>query len=245
MTTLFDRLKAPFPPDRISWRVGSTTQDKKKGLAFGYIDARDVMERLDEVCGPENWQCSYPHANGKTICSIGVRVEREGGASEWIYKADGAGDSDVEAEKGAMSDAFKRSAVRFGIGRYLYDIPATWVAIEAAGRSFKIADSEYTKLESILRKGAPAAEKPKPEPQKAVPQKQSILPDDFNARVEYMVACRETIEGFSDAGALLGWWSSDEQKEKRRNHQLEQHQVDALKQAVMNRRDALTKKEAA
>src|ERR1700757_4672948 len=103
---MYDKLKAPFPPDRVSWRVGSTTADKKKGLAFGYIDARDVMERLDDVCGPENWQCTYPHANGKTICSIGIRVCREGEGFEWIWKSDGAGDSDVEAEKGAMSDAF-------------------------------------------------------------------------------------------------------------------------------------------
>jgi hypothetical protein len=192
-----------------------------------------VMERLDEVCGPENWQCEYPHANGKTVCSIRIRVIRDDGTAEWISKADGAGDTDVESEKGALSDAFKRSAVRFGIGRYLYDIPATWVAIEAAGRSFKISDSELAKLERVLTNGAklPA---PKPEP-----QNQSIIPEDFSARVEYMVICRETIAEFGTSNDLLMWWGSGEQRELRRKHQLDASQVDALKQAVMNRRNAI------
>lgn len=244
MTSVFDKLKAPFPPSKISWRVGSTTADKKKGLAFGYIDARDVMERLDEACGPENWQCAYPHANGKTVCSISLRVVREDGSAEWISKADGAGDSDVEAEKGALSDAFKRCAVRFGIGRYLYDIPATWVAIEPMGKSFKISESGYPHLEKVLagqKVSAPVA--PAREPKPAL-QKQSVMPDDFSARVEYMVLCREAIAEFSNERDLLDWWGSDEQKELRRKHQLDQSQVDALKQAVMNRRDALSKKAA-
>jgi hypothetical protein len=74
-STLFERLRAPFPADRVSWRVGNTNQDKTRGMAFAYIDARDVMDRLDEVCGPANWQCRYPHANGKTVCELGLRVD--------------------------------------------------------------------------------------------------------------------------------------------------------------------------
>src|SRR4051812_47476423 len=101
MTDLGARLKAPFDPARVSWRVGSTTGDKAKGMALAYIDARDVMERLDEVCGIEGWQCSYPHANGKTVCSISILTDDD----RWVSKADGAGDTDFEAEKGALSDA--------------------------------------------------------------------------------------------------------------------------------------------
>ncbi len=140
------KLREPFPPDRISWRVGSTTADKSRGMALAYIDARDVQDRLDAVCGPSGWQCRYPHANDKkTVCEVGVKI-----GDEWIWKADGAGDTDFEAEKGALSDAFKRAAVRWGIGRYLYDVDAPWVAIEPAGKSFKIKESEQPKLRSIL-----------------------------------------------------------------------------------------------
>ena len=149
------RLAAPFPPDRISWRVGSTTQDKKRGMALAYIDARDVMDRLDAVCGPEGWQCRYPHANGKTCCEIGIRCD-----VEWVWKANGAGDTDVEKEKGAFSDAFKRAAVLWGIGRYLYDLDSPWVELEAAGKSFKIADRELPRLRSLLARGQPAGSEP-------------------------------------------------------------------------------------
>jgi len=137
----FDRLKAPFPPSSVHWRVGSTNKDKTNGLALAYLDARDVMERLDEVVGPDRWQNRYPHANGKTVCEIGIKI-----GDEWIWKADGSGDTDVEAEKGALSDAFKRAAVRWGIGQYLYGLGNVWVEIEPFGRSYKIKDSEKPKL---------------------------------------------------------------------------------------------------
>ena len=126
-------------------------------MALAFIDARDVMERLDDVLSPAGWQCRYSHANGKTVCDIGVKAH-----GEWIWKADGAGDSDVEAEKGALSDAFKRAAVRFGVGRYLYDVDAPWVALEPAGRSFKIKDSELPKLRALLG-GKPAPKEPEAE----------------------------------------------------------------------------------
>lgn len=142
-------LSKPFSPSAVSWRVGSTTQDKKKGMALAFIDARDVMDRLDEVCGVGGWQCDYPHANGKTVCRIGIKV-----GDEWVWKADGAGDTDVEAEKGALSDAFKRAAVRWGVGRYLYDLASPWVELEPAGRSFKIADREMAKLHALLGRDA-------------------------------------------------------------------------------------------
>lgn len=149
----FAQLTAPFPPERVSWRVGATSQDKKKGLALAYIDARDVMERLDKVVGPANWQSRYPHANGKTVCEIGLKI-----GDEWVWKADGAGDTDVEAEKGALSDAFKRAAVRWGIGRYLYDFESQWVEIEPAGKSYSIKQSEYKRLEKLIGGATP----PKP-----------------------------------------------------------------------------------
>lgn len=64
-------------------------------------------------------------------------------------------------------------------------------------------------------------------------------------RMNYVVDCRTVIKEHDDAEALLAWWSSDEQKQARRNHMLDPEQVASLKQAVMNRRDALTQKAAA
>lgn len=147
---MFSRLAEPFDVEAVSWRLGAKKGDNTKGIALAYLDARDVMDRLDMVCGPAGWQCRYSHANGKTVCDIGVRVGRATD-HEWVWKADGAGDTDVEAEKGALSDAFKRAAVRWGVGRYLYGLGNTWVKIEPAGRSFKIAESEYATLRKTLR----------------------------------------------------------------------------------------------
>jgi hypothetical protein len=65
---------------------------------------------------------------------------------EWVWKANGAGNSDVEAEKGACSDAFKRAAVLWGIGRYLYDLDSPWVALN--GR--QISPDELPKLRALL-----------------------------------------------------------------------------------------------
>lgn len=147
----FAKLAAPFPPESISWRVGSTTKDKTKGMALAYLDARAVMDRLDQVCGPEGWGCDYSHADRKTICNIRILCD-----GAWVCKADGAGDSDIEAEKGALSDAFKRAAVRWGVGRYLYELESPWVELEPAGNSYRIKKSEYAKLAALLRRDAGA-----------------------------------------------------------------------------------------
>lgn len=142
---LFDALSAPFPSEAIDWRLGSTNQEKTKGMALCYIDARAVMDRLDTVCGPRHWQCNYSTVNGSAVCNLGILVPE----GEWIWKSDGAGQTDVEGEKGALSDALKRAAVRWGVGRYLYDLDAPWVLIEPFGKSFKIAKTERTKLDNL------------------------------------------------------------------------------------------------
>lgn len=120
-------LFAEFPQDAISWRAQSLTKDGDKALALAYIDARDVMDRLDQICGPANWQDRYEFHGTRTICYLSILVD-----GVWITKADGAGDSDVEAEKGAISDALKRAAVKWGIGRYLYSLESPWVPCESA-----------------------------------------------------------------------------------------------------------------
>jgi hypothetical protein len=153
----FGKLSAPFPPDRVSWRVGSTTQDKQKGMALAYIDARDVMGRLDDVCGPGGWQCRYLAVGTKTSCEIGVRINYE-----WVWKADGAGDTDFEGDKGAFSDAFKRAAVKWGVGRYLYDVESPWVHVEPMGKSFRIKESEFARLRAMLGKVEPSVANPMP-----------------------------------------------------------------------------------
>lgn len=143
---IYDELSAPFLAEEVDWRVGSTNSEKTKGMALAYIDARAVMDRLDVVCGPDGWQDNYtPGMAGSIVCNIGIRMPD----GSWVWKADGAGATDFEGEKGALSDAFKRSAVRWGVGRYLYDLKAPWVKIEQRGRSFIIPDDELKRLQEV------------------------------------------------------------------------------------------------
>ena len=134
-----EQLKDHFPREAISWRAQSVTKDGTKAMALAYIDARDVMNRLDEVCGA-GWQDEYVETpKGRVICRIGICLA----PGEWIWKSDGAGDTDVEGDKGAISDAFKRAAVKWGIGRYLYDMPAPWVPCESYERNGKKVWSKW------------------------------------------------------------------------------------------------------
>lgn len=139
---IYTKLAAEFPRDQVSWRAQNVTQQGDKAMALAYIDARDVMDRLDSVLGPDGWQDRYEVHGDKTICYLSIRAPLPTPAEgmtldlslihrEWLTKADGAGDTQVEEEKGAISGAFKRAAVKFGIGRYLYAMPTIWVPCDS------------------------------------------------------------------------------------------------------------------
>jgi hypothetical protein len=120
--TTLKQLEAPFA--EVGWKVQATNAAKDKGMVVAYIDARDVARRLDE-CGLE-WSDSYTiHAMSGTQWIVECRLTVNG-----VTRVDvGTGEGD-EAAKSAYSDAFKRAAVKFGVGRYLYDIPTAWMPIE-------------------------------------------------------------------------------------------------------------------
>lgn len=136
-------LKKPFPEQNVEWRAirsGSNSRGPWVIIA-PYIQSRAIMERLDEVCGPENWQMKHEVAATGVITSIGIKI-----GDEWVWKSDGAGFTDVEAFKGGISDAIKRAGVPWGIGRYLYDLATPIFAkIEKDGKYTAKIDGEYVK----------------------------------------------------------------------------------------------------
>lgn len=197
------RLAEPFAPEQIHWRIGATNQKKiaretnnqkarpTKGIALAYIDARDVMERLDEICGPENWQSKYEHAsNHGYVCSIGICIN-----NEWVWKANGAGETQVEAQKGASSDSFKRAAILWGIGRYLYDVKSPWVNINEYG---DIDPNDKKKLVSML----PNA--PRQQEQKT-PFDEPNQQDEVAQELEDL---KSTISQITTIGNLKGLWAT-------------------------------------
>jgi hypothetical protein len=110
---LFADLAAPFHPSEVRFRTQANRQ-------LAYITARTAMNRLDEVMGPENWWDEYIPGENSVLCKLSIclpdgHVLTKCDAGGYAGMADSGDD-----EKSGISDSFKRSAVKFGIGRYLY-----------------------------------------------------------------------------------------------------------------------------
>lgn len=108
------QLKAPMV---YKWRIQSINDYKATCVA--YVDARDVMDRLDEVFGVDGWEDEYHEADGKLFCKLSCHFP---GKDIAITKSDTGSESNVEKDKGLASDTFKRAAVKFGVGRFLYSL---------------------------------------------------------------------------------------------------------------------------
>jgi len=110
-------LSKPLSADQVEFRVQSINNGGY-ALLLVYKDARCDQNRLDEVCGPLNWQRSHFRDNANCVVSI-----RNPETGEWIAKEDTGSESNTEAAKGLASDSFKRACFNWGIGRELYDYP--------------------------------------------------------------------------------------------------------------------------
>ena len=122
------QLAAPFPADVVSWKAQSVKNDK--ALAVAYIDARDVMDRLDATVGVVGWRDSYRLlTDGSVRCKLKVEI-----CGKWVSKEDVGSPSEQpdggDRLKAASSDALKRAAIKFGVGRYLYSLPKAWVSYD-------------------------------------------------------------------------------------------------------------------
>lgn len=133
------------------------TDTKTKGAAtlLLYQDARCAMDILDETVGNENWQKEYYDVKGNVYCRIGIFS-----SNGWTWKADCGTESNMDAEKGEASDAFKRAAVCWGIGRELYsgprikvrNLPDSYYYNDKLTMTFSVKSITYVdkKIESII-----------------------------------------------------------------------------------------------
>lgn len=210
-------LFAPFPRSNVHWRIqGSpiSRNGKWAGLALAYIDARDVMDRLDDVCGAANWQSEFTETpKGRVICRLGIYIN-----GAWVWKSDGAGDTDVEGDKGGISDSLKRAAVSWGVGRYLYRIKSPWVECTVSEKNGKTYWRDWAEDPWGKVKNAP------PEIVRA-----------SNAEVDSAI---EQIAALPDLDALKAWWAA---LVKNARHVAEDADVIAAKD---ERKNQLTRKAA-
>ena len=120
------QLKAPFALADLEWRVGSTFKDGTKGILLPFVTARAIMDRLDSIFGVGGWKDRYEFPEQGVVCTLTATVY-DGSV---IEKSDGAEYTQVSGLKGGISGALKRAASKFGIGRYLYDLPVVNVDLD-------------------------------------------------------------------------------------------------------------------
>ena len=115
--------------DEIEVRVQSVKDGKARHLL--YIDSRAVTNLLDETVGSFNWQSEFYEVNGQTLCRIGIWDEKKG---LFIYKSDTGSESNIEGEKGLISDCYKRCLSRWGVTE-LYSAPKIEMPDDKYGNS--------------------------------------------------------------------------------------------------------------
>lgn len=127
-------LNAVFDSIDIEWRIGRA--GKKNGriwaTVLAYVTNRAIMERLDRVVGPENWQNKFVEGpGGGILCGIGIRT-----GDGWVWKWDGAENTEIESVKGGLSGSMKRAGVQWGIGRYLYRLDEGFAKVHDNGANY-------------------------------------------------------------------------------------------------------------
>lgn len=179
---IHQELSEPFPHEDVEWKVQTVSKDKTRGLAVAYITARAIQNRLDAVVGAQNWKPVFRQWHTVTdrdgnpvpsqLCTIQIYDDER---HEWLEKTDGAENTDYEPVKGGLSDAMKRAASQWGIGRYLYKMGTPWVDVEFFGRTAVIAKKELPGLDKVHddfvaklrgRLPVPSQQAPRTEPQR-------------------------------------------------------------------------------
>lgn len=137
----FGKLSEPFPALDVEWRVQSCGEKDGRfwAIVIPYIQNRAIMDRLDAVCGPASWRNEYTKGpEGGILCGLSIKND-----GEWVTKWDGAANTEVKEGgkldddtniKGGLSASMKRAGVQWGIGRYLYNLEASFADIGEGGR---------------------------------------------------------------------------------------------------------------
>lgn len=187
MKELLSKLAQPIA---YQWRVQSRNKDKTKAICTAYIDARDVMNILDANCV---WQSEFKEVSGFIFAGIGIYYEPSG---EWAWRwdcgqrvEDNPSDNMYDqAGKSAASDAFKRAAVQWGIGRFLYDLPTVTLPCDQWNVYDENNNKVYDLTKYINNKKINSSEPldvPKPQP-KFDSELPELTPDKMDAMIKYI-----------------------------------------------------------
>jgi Rad52/22 family double-strand break repair protein len=188
---LFAALAAPFEPEEVKLRVQATRQ-------LHYVTARTVMNRLDEVLGPENWWDDFVPLEHSVICRLTIRLPD----GQVLTKSDAGGYAGMadpgDDDKSGFADAFKRAAVKFGVGRYLYRDGIPRFAREALQGRVEVEPAATTAEASAAAPGQVQA------PANAPPPVPSLTPSPRNGD--------EGLNAPRNGRALFAWTKDQDEK---------------------------------
>lgn len=137
---LLEELQVPFDPALIRWHAKEfkTIRSRRFGLFFPHGDPRAYKDRLNSLFGPMAWCDHYEITTipskilvvcKLTITPLGPHSHSATG-EEWSRNEN--------ASTSAEAQAFKRSCVAFGLGRYLYYFPGVWVEVDGANQPLTV-----------------------------------------------------------------------------------------------------------
>ena len=140
LEALFTQLAEPFDPSEIKWRVTHTTRDGSRGAVIAFADPRAYSDRLNQLFSPTGWTRNYEVSTvsavtrtkkdkliqtGKVLVTCTLTITglgcHAGSGEEWA--------DEENALTAAEAQAFKRSCVCFGLGRYFYNFAEIWVPL--------------------------------------------------------------------------------------------------------------------
>lgn len=163
------RLSGPVPPEEIRWKVQVVDRERGSALVVPYVDARFVATRLDEaVSGDWSWQWEPVDIRSDRLAVKGTLVVCGVARSDvGEYAMD---EDSTDPWKAAVSDALKRTAVLFGVGRDIYGIAPEWVRYDV--KTKRVAPGEIERIRTALageatRRTAGAGRAPQPASSKA------------------------------------------------------------------------------
>jgi hypothetical protein len=212
--SLMRALAAPFDVSQVRFKPALVSGHR--ALALAYVDARVIQDRLDNVLGVDGWQDNYECLpDGSVVCRLQLRL-----GEGWITKVDVGGPSEQpdggDRMKAAFSDALKRAAVKFGIGRYLYRLPSQWLDYDPQRRQF--VHTPTLPAWALPAQETPATAKSASSPRRPASgaELQQRL-QDYDARLATQGLCEpgELVQHVLQAGIQAGYksdlatWSGD------------------------------------
>jgi hypothetical protein len=99
--------------------VGEKSRQGAQGRNLAFVSASQVMNRLDDVLGPENWEDKYEAVPNGVICTLTLTMPDAYQISKQGFGGFAGMDDEGDDFKSGESDALKRAAAKHGVGRYL------------------------------------------------------------------------------------------------------------------------------